>query len=132
MSTGARLGDSAPRVLEGRAEQGDFEIRLRFAPEAAHLEVHGDVDLQSAPDLLAVLSAVVDSGRASITVDLSAVAFLDGRGLSVLVRGAARFESGRLALRGPSPMVRRLLDLTGLEQHFELGEDRGDEVRGHP
>jgi anti-anti-sigma factor len=49
-------------------------------------------------------------------VDLAGVTFLDCTGISalVIVRNAARRTGGQVRITHPQPVVRRLLDVTGL------------------
>ena len=55
-----------------------------------------------------------------LVFDLSATKFLDSSGLRAILTAQRRLaeRDGRLALRAPSEPVRRLLDITGLTDHF--------------
>ena len=97
---------------------GGFAVRVEFVGDAVVLEVRGEVDAFSAPELLALLMAVVDAGHKSVVVDLEEVSFLDAAGLGVIARSSGRLRagSGALTLRSPSRMVHRLLTLTRLDE----------------
>jgi anti-anti-sigma factor len=84
--------------------------------------VVGEVDLATAPSLrTALLGLLTDKDRpTALVVDLDAVTFLDCAGLSALVavRNVA-VDTGRpMRLTNPRPIVRRVLDLTGLSDVF--------------
>ena len=57
-----------------------------------------------------------------MVIDVSDVAFMDSSGLQELVRldNRARERGLEVVLARPSVPVMRLLELTGLEQHFKL------------
>jgi anti-sigma B factor antagonist len=59
---------------------------------------------------------------ADVVVDLRRVTFCDSSGLNVLVRARQRHVAagGSLGLAHPSPMLRRLLSVSGLESVFDV------------
>ena len=93
-----------------------MQMRLEAA-EPHVLVVHGELDAATAPALATRLTA-----EASIRViDLRHVTFVDARGLRPLLLTACRKRPGAdLTVRAPSPVVRRLLTLTGLEKAFKI------------
>ena len=81
----------------------------------------GELDLATAPQLRSCLAPLVTARTApdELVLDLSALTFLDASGISALltVQRALAARGGRLALRSPSRLVRRVvkvLDLDGL------------------
>jgi anti-anti-sigma factor len=93
-------------------------MRVGFVGDTVEVDVRGEVDTFSAPELSAVLHAMIEHGHRSVVLGLSAVSFMDAAGLGVIAGGASRLRSrdGTLTLRAPSAMVRRLLSLTGLTE----------------
>jgi len=87
------------------------------SPGTVRVAVVGEIDLSSSDvlrvKLLNVLSALHPH---RIEVDLAGVTLLDCGGLTVLVvLGQAAARNGcRLRITNPQPIVRRVLDLTGL------------------
>lgn len=77
----------------------------------------GDVDLHTVPDLEPKLRAWLCDSAAPI-IDMTDVTFVDSTGLNVLVRLAD--EHSPLTLRGVTPPIRRLFDLSGLSQLFRF------------
>jgi anti-anti-sigma factor len=91
------------------------------APDTARVTVVGEVDLATAPALrTALLRLLADHHPTALVVDLDAVTFLDCAGLSALVaaRNAAIGTGRQVRVTNPQPIVRRVLDLTGLSDVF--------------
>jgi anti-sigma B factor antagonist len=95
----------------------------------ARLTVTGEIDSSSAPLLREQLDALFEATLTEVTIDLSAVTFLDSAGLCVLA--AAHRRAGgdvRLRVLASSRAVIRPLQITGLWQllHAEqVGEASG-------
>jgi anti-anti-sigma factor len=87
------------------------------SPAVARMVVVGEVDLATAHLLRdRVLDLLREQTPAVVDVDLAGVTFLDCTGISALVavRAAALRVGGRMRVSHPQPIVRRLLDVTGL------------------
>ena len=80
------------------------------------------VVMADAPSIRRDIRRMVEKGRKNIVLDLSAVAFIDSSGLSVLVsaREAARASGGDVVLLKPTATVRSLIELTRLHEVFEI------------
>lgn len=74
---------------------------------------------------------VASSCLGRLVVDVSAVPFVDSRGLEVLVELAEELGQSGLALKlcGANETVREVLDLTDLSDLFEHYEDANDAAR---
>ena len=82
----------------------------------ARLTVSGEVDSSSAPKLRTRLDEILDGGATELTIDLTAVSFLDSAGLCVLAgahRRAVR-DGVRLRVLASSRAVIRPMQITGL------------------
>ena len=84
------------------------------------LRLRGEIDLNTAPHLSHAADRLIDDGHLVLVLDLSAVDFCDSSGLSALIRVRNRLlpADGQLILAGPTPMVRRLLETSGLTEIF--------------
>ncbi|MGJ7440384.1 STAS domain-containing protein [Aquipuribacter sp. MA13-6] len=91
------------------------------APPQVRLSWGGDLDIASAPVLASALQVLVDLRVRTVLLDVSAVAFMDCAGLSVLLDADARLEDG-LRLVGPSSAVVRLLRLLDLSSRLPPSE----------
>jgi anti-anti-sigma factor len=87
---------------------------------ATVIALDGELDLASAPDVADVASSKVADGRRHLIFDLSQLTFCDSAGLRVFVRYRAELDAlgGRLVLAAPQPIVRRVLEVSGLVELF--------------
>lgn len=86
--------------------------------DADVVEVAGEVDVASAPELLAQAQKCLKSPVGGLVVDLAGVTFIDSSGLGALVqmRNAAVAGGKDFRLASVPAPVRRLLDITGLAE----------------
>ncbi len=90
------------------------------------LAVVGDLDIRTAAKLReAGIRELEDSGCAKLVLDLSGVGFMDSTGLGALlgIQMAAEKQGKPVALQAPSEHVYYVLDLTGLSEHFIVGDN---------
>jgi len=87
------------------------------------LSIAGDLDLVTAPQLVDAALALVDGGVRDLIVDAEHLDFCDSSGLTAFVRIARQLEpDGRLAIAGAQPIVRRILEVSGLVEAFVVAE----------
>jgi anti-sigma B factor antagonist len=93
--------------------------------EVTVVRVSGEVDLAIAPELRERLRRAIDADGNGVVLDLGDVTFMDSAGLSVLVDARRQLESTHRELRivRPTPAVRRLLDLAGVDGLFQIDLD---------
>ena len=86
----------------------------------SRLNLSGELDAHSAPDIRRQLHALIDEGPEILVVDLERATFLDSTILGLLVGGLRRMREagGELELVYPPQPVRRIFEFTGLEQVF--------------
>lgn len=110
-----------------------------FQVEAEELEdgirafvVHGELDMNTAPELEDQLEQALADPEASIVLDLSECEFIDSTGIALIVRAWQRLDGngseakGRLVLCCVNHQVRRLLKITGVESSISMHERRDD------
>jgi anti-sigma B factor antagonist len=117
-SSSSRLGASSAARIE--------EERPRTT--SVVLVVSGDADLHLAPELRDRLAEAITDGARHIVVDLSAVTFIDSMALGVLLgaRNRLREAGGHLRLVVPASDVRRIFELSLLDQVFALDSTRDE------
>ena len=101
----------------------DFSVSVLDASDgSATVQVTGDVDCYTSPQLRSAFLSLVESGTRQVTLDLGGTQFVDSTGLSVMVGALKRLreQGGNLVLRRPTPATLRLLEVTGLTSVFEL------------
>lgn len=83
--------------------------------------VHGEVDADNCQEFGSKLLEGSE-GSERLVVDLAGLAFIDSSGISELLRvsGSVRERGQEFQLREPSPTVHRVLEITGLLDHFGL------------
>ncbi|WP_371784201.1 STAS domain-containing protein [Streptosporangium subroseum] len=84
--------------------------------------VRGELDIVGKPLLCTRIDDALRTGDGPLVIDLSGVSFIDAQGLSALMvsRRHATELNRSLALAGVSAVVRRLLQLTKLEDSFVM------------
>lgn len=109
----------------GMSDPG-LAIATRSIDRWTVVEVKGDVDLATTPQLRVALSEA-GAGGAPVAVDLRGVPFMDSMGLGVLVGARRRaIEAGAdLALICADGPIVRLLDVSGLSSMFRVVSDEG-------
>jgi anti-anti-sigma factor len=78
--------------------------------------VRGDLDFPCADVLRMALTAALDRGPATLTVDVERLTFIDSTGLAVLVHAWRRGQEAGVpvALRSAPPFLTSILDITGV------------------
>jgi anti-sigma B factor antagonist len=107
-----------------------FRVQAESHSELATVSVFGELDQSTAPELRSALSKAVDEESGGVLVDLSDCAFIDSTGLSLLVETKRQLaeDSRRFGVCCPDADVRRLLELTGIDQAVGLFDTRDEAV----
>jgi anti-sigma B factor antagonist len=107
-----------------------FRVQAESLDGLHSVTVAGELDQGTAPELRAALADVFDAPDAGVLVDLSDCDFIDSTGLSLLVETKRRLaeDSRRFGVCCPDPDVRRLLELTGIDQAVGLFDTRDEAV----
>jgi len=101
---------------------GELHVVVSGAEQAYEIHLLGELDMSTAPALRERLLGLAGDGPTHVTIDLSALSFVDSTGLSVLITGLKRIrqQGGDMALRSPTPATRRVLEITGLTEVFSI------------
>jgi anti-anti-sigma factor len=109
--------------------------RTGFAAEVVRLDGHavvvvrGDIDMATADQFRTALgTAMAISAR--VEIDLRETTFMDSSGLAVLVSAHRGLDHARdaIILRDPTPMIRRVLEVSGIRALVGVQPD-GDGAR---
>jgi anti-anti-sigma factor len=86
--------------------------------------VRGELDMATADLVQRALREVRDGGSREVVLDLHALTFVDCAGLSMLLAAEhySRADGWNLAIVNGSPALERLLEITGLGNHFAAGD----------
>jgi anti-anti-sigma factor len=114
-------GEATAPTDEGSRVDG-IELQIDRSGSSAKVVVGGEIDLTSAPRLDDEVTGLIEDSVNELTIALGAVSFMDSTGLRVLLKASKLMESsgGRLVIDSPSDPVRRLFEVSGLDNHFQI------------
>lgn len=112
----------SPGSFEATTAELDGGVRV--------VAVRGELDLGTAPELAGPLDQAVAAGE-PLLLDLSACEFIDSTGIAMIVRasqqlGGANGEGAGIAICSANDQVRRVLEITGVEQSIPVHASRDD------
>lgn len=100
----------------------DLSLAVRTVQDRTVLDVTGEVDVYSAPELRERLAETLSAAAPSLVVNLSEVSFLDSTGIGTLVSGLNRAVQfgGKLTLVCDQERILKLFRITGLDTVFTI------------
>jgi anti-sigma B factor antagonist len=104
------------------ANDADIDLHISEHGGIPVLSVRGEIDVASSPPFQASLSGLLQAESGTVIVDLSEVSFIDSTGLGALIEAEKRcgVAGKNLRLVVTAPHIRRLLELTGLDEILSL------------
>lgn len=78
----------------------------------------GELDQTSAGQLSTAIGAALASHPGRLVLDASGLTFMDSSGIALLASATQRVQE--VQVRDPSPIVRRLIELTGLSKILRI------------
>jgi len=86
------------------------------------IELEGEVDVYTAPQLKQQIISLIDSGVRNIVVNLESVEYLDSTALGVLIGGLKRLREreGSLDIVCANGRIKRIFEITGLDKIFDI------------
>ncbi len=99
------------------ARPPEFSCLASLGHGEAVVAVRGELDMSTAPELSRSLADVLDEHPQRVTLDLGDLSFIDSTGLTLLVKTSHHLKEheGALQLTHPTPPVRRVLEIVGLD-----------------
>lgn len=100
----------------------DLNIDTSVVGGRTVVQVVGEIDVYTAPQLRERLDREIEAGRYDLVVDLSDVTFMDSTGLGVLVGRLKqiRLGDGSMRLVCTSDRVLKVFVITGLDKVFTI------------
>lgn len=100
----------------------NLKIHTKLRGGAVVLEIGGEVDLYSSPQLRKAILTLTRKRAPHIVVDLAKVAYMDSSGVATLVEGLQQMKiyNGRFSLSGMRENVRQVFELTRLDTLFRI------------
>ena len=116
------IGQESNCSLSGRGEDmastsgGPFSATVVGLNGVADVLLLGELDIDTASELRAVLDPLVENGPGEIVLDCNGLSFIDSSGIAALISAQKRLGSKgrRLVLRSPRPMIVKVLEVTDL------------------
>ena len=108
-----------------------MQISARHLDQITILDITGDVDLASSPELRkALLRELREARIPRVVLNLKAVRYMDSSGVASLVEGlkVSRELGARLILYGLNTTIREVLQLSRLLKIFEICENEEQAV----
>ncbi|HEX9529954.1 MAG TPA: STAS domain-containing protein [Acidimicrobiales bacterium] len=101
---------------ENDETNGAFWVSTSEMAGVSTIVIQGELDLATAPLVTAKLEEAF-SIPGSLVIDVTYMGFMDSSGLGILAKAfrRARTDGRSLALRNPSPPIRRTLEIAGLD-----------------
>src|SRR5258708_7494541 len=98
------------------------------SPDIRVIAVEGDADMSAAVRFNESFMRAARAGARQVVADLSLVEFVDSSMLNALVVGHRRMlrDGGRFVVVSRGRGIRRILELTGLGEIFEVYETRAE------
>jgi anti-sigma B factor antagonist len=125
--TGAQPSQVQPERVGAFPGSTAFHIDDELQPgSTAVFSVHGELDLHEAPELQDRITTAIERGALLIVVDLTEVTFIDSMALGVLLAAVNRLRpaGGVIRLVVPNPNIRRIFEISLLDQVFTLDSTR--------
>ena len=110
-----------------------MNFRVQSTPlgdESYVIDLAGEVDLHTAPELKDELMRVIDAGGRFVIVDLTETTFVDSTTLGVLLGGLKRLRpvGGAVILVCGNPNIRKIFEITLLDRVFTIVDTRDEAV----
>ena len=102
-----------------------FSVTVSTDGDRTTVALRGELDLSGVDRARQAIDQAQLSGAPLLVLDLSELDFVDSTGLEVMLRAAQRAhdEGRRLIVQRPSSYVRRLLEMTAIDQTLDVVED---------
>jgi anti-sigma B factor antagonist len=101
-----------------------FETTAEVVNGVRVVAVRGELDIATSPQVRELLSDAATDRARPLVIDLMDCEFIDSTGLAALLHGAKPAQNGEshVAIASPSGDVRRMLELTAIDQTIPVFE----------
>jgi anti-anti-sigma factor len=95
-------------------------------PEPAIIALEGEIDLHESPNVREMLRPHIEAKARRVFIDMAEVSYIDSSGLAVLIDAMQRIANygGKFGMIGLRPAVRKILEISRLDQVFRVYPDR--------
>jgi anti-anti-sigma factor len=119
----------SPKETSNASVSGQLEMTVGSQENTTLWKLAGEVDMASVPRLYEEYEALPSDPGGVLMVDLSGITFLDSSGLAFLTYAykGLKARGGQLVVLEPTPEIRRLFDITGLNSIFRIEPPDGED-----
>jgi anti-anti-sigma factor len=102
--------------VESRPLDGALLLQVEQIDHPRGFRLVGELDASNVKELSDALGREIEKGG-DLTLDLGGLAFMDSSGIQALIKAAQGLApNGRLILRSPGDLVRRILSLVPIDK----------------
>ena len=111
-----------------------FQVEVEISGEdVSAFTITGELDQATAGDLREPLQEAISGGARAVMIDMTDCGFIDSTGLGVIVEAWKLLQERNGDRAGfsiccPEPEVRRLLEVTGLDQAIAIRDTREEAI----
>jgi anti-sigma B factor antagonist len=111
-----------------------FKVEVESLGDAAvAVSIRGELDQSTASQLRDPLKTAIADDTSAVMIDMTECGFIDSTGLGVIVEAwkelqARNGDGAALSICCPEPEVRRLLEVTGLDQAIAIRDTREEAI----
>jgi anti-sigma B factor antagonist len=110
-----------------------FNVEVESLNGVGVFAISGELDQATADELRAPLNTAINGETRAVVIDLTKCGFIDSTGLGVIVEAWKQLqernsEHAAFAICCAEPEVRRLLEVTGLDQAIAIRDTRDEAV----
>ena len=110
----------------------DFGAEPFALGEARGVAIRGELDLDAAPGVTALVDEAIRTSRGTFVIDLSQLGFMDSTGLTLFIRARALLGQAdrAIAVICPPGQARRVFEAAGVADLFSLFGSREEALAG--
>ncbi|MBD3291117.1 anti-sigma factor antagonist [candidate division KSB1 bacterium] len=110
-----------------------LDIQSKKVDNAVIINIKGDVDLYSSPQIRKVLLELIQKESPAIFVDLQEVNYMDSSGVATLVEALQRAKKygGRLFIYHLQGAVQDVFELSRLDKVFQIYPDETEAMKAY-
>jgi len=114
--------ETVPGLDAGAHSAAPLRMSVSRGAEPRIVVLEGELDLSNAPSLQAEFVGTLEDLHGDLVLDIGALSFMDSSGLAMFVTLHKALESrgANLVISNPTPGVRRLFQITSLEDVLDI------------
>lgn len=111
---------SSERLVRSSSGDGQLALTLTYDHSVFVIELYGELDIASAPELETVVERAEETEAREILIDLSGLEFMDSVGITAIVKAARRskLRGDRVRFLRATGQVDRVLTLCRLNERL--------------